>query len=91
MFNPGSVEPHQSEHDWDSVYESLERLAEKRGASMGAIRADLTVRTVEVLSDPLVWRAVSAIAKSLLESEKLRGHEVTTIIRRTVSQESDNG
>ncbi len=88
-FDPDSVEPHQSEHDWDSIHESLERLAEKRGESMEAIRANLTARTAELLSDPMVWRVVRAIAKGLLESETLNDQEVTAIIRQTVSKDRE--
>ena len=83
-FDPGSVEPHQSAGDWDDVYESLETLTVLREETADTIRADVITRTVEVLTDPLVWQVVTAIAKGLLESETLKSQEVTTIIRQTV-------
>jgi hypothetical protein len=41
----------------------------------------LNIRVEQMISDPLVWRAVERLAEALIQREKLSGREATEIIR----------
>lgn len=83
-YSPESVEPEQSQDDWKSVFQSLERLTEKRGTLMEETRAKMIARATSLLDDPLVWRMVEAIANALLAKETLTPKEVRPEIRAVV-------
>ena len=85
-FSPETVEPEQSQDDWKSVFQSLERLTVKRQLSQGKVRSKLTAQTVSLLDDPLVWRMVEAVADALLAKQTLSADEVRRAIREAVAR-----
>ena len=80
---PGSVEPYHDEADWEDAAEGLDRVCENRGISETQARAEATERSQGLFEDPIVWQAVDAVAKALLEEETMQGREVVAVIRST--------
>ena len=89
-FARGTVEPHQSSQDWESVAEHLGRLAGERGSTAEEVRDQMTTRTAELLRDPLVWRVVDGVARGLLEHETLFARDVNRVIREVIAPSEDS-
>jgi len=85
--SPETVEPEQSQDDWKSVFQSLERLTGKYGLSQGKVRSKLSAQTMSLLDDPLVWRTVVRVADALLVQETLTMTEVRRVIREAVCRD----
>ena len=86
-YAPETVEPEQSQGDWESVVEHIERLTGKRGLSQGKVRSKLSAQTMSLLDDPLVWRTVVRVADALLVQETLTMTEVRRVIREAVCRD----
>ena len=74
---------YHDEADWESAAEDLQSVCENRGISETQARAEATERSQGLFEDPIVWQAVDAVAKALLEEETMQGREVEAVIRST--------
>ena len=79
-YNPKGVRKYHAEDDMEIVDKLMMRFAGGSKETMKAHHKWLSLRTLDIVSDPIHWRTISRLAEALIERGSLNKEEIHKLV-----------